>query len=218
MSSKHHLNVEAFAEPLSPEARYWVGFLLADGCISSNKGYPQISLGLKFSDAEHVRKFARFVGVLEESVIEFDTMNNFGRNHGVRLSFTGKELIPQLAKYGIVPRKTKIASVPLSLAHDPDFWRGLVDGDGSLRCTPTAYLQLDGARNIVDSFSSYLGFITGLIPAIIPHSSIFRAGLNGKRAKVALQTIYYSGCSPSLDRKTAIAEQAKLWRDKRSRR
>ena len=104
---RHHLNLEAFAEPLSPEAKYWVGFLLADGCVSSNGNYDYIGLGLKFSDVEHVRKFARFVGVREESVRERLGVNNFGKNHAAQLVFSGKGLVPQLAKYGIVPRKPK---------------------------------------------------------------------------------------------------------------
>ena len=126
MASKHHLNLEAFAEPLSPEARYWIGFLLADGCVSSNGNYDYIGLGLKFSDVEHVRRFARFVGVCEESVRERLGVNNFGKNHSAQLVFSGKGLIPQLAKYGVVPRKSWTASVPPTLAHDQDFWRGLV--------------------------------------------------------------------------------------------
>ena len=206
MLSKHHLNLAAFAEPLSPEAKYWVGFLLADGCISNNKGYPQISLGLKFEDAEHVRKFARFVGVLEESVIAFDSFNNFGRNHGVKLSFTGKGLIPQLAKYGVVPRKTKTAAVPPTLGQDPDFWRGLIDGDGSIRRDRGYnYIQLDGTFAIVEGFSDVCYAITGLRPAIIPHASIFRAGLNSAKATKLLKWLYYPGA-------VALERKANAWR------
>lgn len=202
--SKHHLNILAFAEPLSLEARYWIGFLLADGSISSSRA--TISLGLKFSDAEHVRKFARFVGVLEESVIEFDGVNNFGRNHGVKLSFIGKELIPQLAKYGVVPRKTKTASVPPSLAHDPDFWRGLVDGDGSVRKDRGYnYIQLDGTLAIVEGFRDVCYAIAGLRPALIPHASIFRAGLNSARATKLLKWLYYPGA-------VALERKANAWK------
>lgn len=199
--NKHHLNTSAFAEPLSPEARYWIGFLLADGCICNRKGYSVIKLGLGFKDAEHVKKFARFVGVLETSIFEFDSVNNFGRNHGVLLAFSGKELIPQLAKYGIVPRKTKTASVPQTLAQDPDFWRRLVDGDGSVRKDRGyAYVQLDGTLAIVEGFRDVCHAITGLRPALIPHASIFCAGLNSAKATKLLEWLYYPG-AVALERK-----------------
>lgn len=204
--SKHHLNLSAFAEPLSAEARYWVGFLLADGCIGNSKGFAVIRLALKFEDAEHVRKFARFVGVSEESVREFDGGTNFGRSHRVQVQFTGKELITQLAKYGVVPRKTKTASVPPSLAHDPDFWRGLVDGDGSVgKCRGYNTIYLCGTLAIVEGFRDICHIIVGFRPALRSVGSIFQANLGCAKATKLLHWLYYPGA-------VALERKANAWR------
>lgn len=205
--SKHHLNLSAFAEPLSAEARYWIGFLLADGCISNSRGYPQICLNLKLEDAEHVRKFARFVGVLEESVRESNDKGNFGQANVVKLQFTGKELIPQLAKYGIVPKKTWTASVPPTLAQDTDFWRGLVDGDG---CTNKngGYnrVALCGTLAIIEGFRKLCCVVTGFRPALTPSGSIFYAALGSSKATKLLRWLYYPGA-------VALERKAKAWQN-----
>lgn len=44
----------------SEEKAYWLGFLFADGYISSSKNTIELSLALK--DKEHLEKFAKFMG------------------------------------------------------------------------------------------------------------------------------------------------------------
>jgi hypothetical protein len=222
MISKHRLNLLAFAEPLSKEAKYWIGFLLADGCIGSNKGYATIGLTLKFSDIEHIRKFARFVGVLEESVLEFKAMTTFGEQHGAKLLFTGKELVLQLAKYGIVPRKSGREIVPDILSLDIDFWRGMVDGDGCISIDKLGrpLISFAGSFQAVSKFRDFLQTIACVAnshtnaekPYLLPNKSIFQTGLGTRRARDLITALYYSGCDPVLARKMAIAEKCKLWR------
>jgi hypothetical protein len=205
---KHHLNLEAFAEPLSTEAKYWIGFLLADGCICQGV----VGLGLKIEDAEHVKKFARFVGACEDSVREFNSVNSFGRNHGVRLRFIGKELVSQLAKYGVVPHKSLTAAVHPDLATDPDFWRGVIDGDGYLTFSNFRHvIGLGGSQHVVEAFSNYLLALTGFKPAASKDGSIFKTGASGRRACIVVSAIYYDGCSVGLDRKMAIAKEFTDW-------
>jgi hypothetical protein len=164
-----------------------------------------ICLALKFEDAEHVRKFAKFVGVCDESIREYDHCTNFGKGHGVQLAFTGKELIPQLAKYGVVPRKTKTASAPPSLAHDPDFWRGLMDGDGCVgNYNSYNQIQFGGTLAMVEGFRDVCYAITGFRPALTPSRSIFQTGLRGARATKLLQWLYYPGA-------VALERKARAW-------
>lgn len=203
MISKYKLNDEAFSEPLSSESRYWLGFLLADGCISLNKGIPVISLGLHLGDIGHVKKFARFAGVGEESVKEVHYDCHLGRCNGAIVSFSGKMLISRLAKYGVVPRKTKIAAVHESLSNDPDFWRGLIDGDGCPRIKPYPRLRLCGTSQVVNSFANYLKVLLDFRPTISAYtnSPIFQTSVYGPKAIKAISVIYYTGCYPVLDRK-----------------
>jgi hypothetical protein len=220
VSSKHHLNLSAFAEPLSKEAKYWIGFLLADGCITHSRNlFPVIELGLKIEDAAHVKNFATFVGVSEESVKEYRNKNSFGKGHYVLLAFAGKELIPQLAKYGIVPRKSFTATVHPDLEQDPDFWRGVVDGDGGMclrEYAPYPYINLCGSKAVVESFVRYLQSFSSrnFAPTIGTCRSIFRTSFGGKAARAAISSIYYDLCKPVLARKMATAEICKAWKSK----
>lgn len=194
---KHQLDLFAFSEPLSVEARYWIGFLLADGCIADSESYPRVCLSLKFTDSEHVKRFARFVHISEES-IKCDAVR---KGYGARLRFIGRELIPQLAKYGVVPRKSLIASVHPDLANDRDFWRGLIDGDGCVgKNAGYNCVRLCGSLRVVESFRELCFARTGIRPALTPSPPIFCTGLTGFKATKLLEWLYYPGAL-ALERK-----------------
>jgi len=207
VSWNYSLNLAAFAEPLSKEARYWIGFLLADGCVSSCRGYAVISLALKFEDAGHVIKFAEFVGMPEVAVKDYC----YRGSRRTQLAFSGKELVGQLAKYGVVPRKSLIAAVYPDLAFDSDFWRGVVDGDGCLDMSHGPSVSLGGSWQVVCAFSSYLQALTGFKPAVSKCRSIFQTAAHGQRACIVVSAIYYDGGSVVLDRKMAIAKKFADW-------
>src|SRR5216683_3432093 len=63
------INHAAF-DALTPEARYWAGFLMADGCLSLAKRrrkngkivfYKLVSVQLKVTDCSHLFKLRRFL-------------------------------------------------------------------------------------------------------------------------------------------------------------
>jgi hypothetical protein len=229
--SKHTLNTSLFVEPLSKEARYWIGMLLADGNIYTKRQgqqeYKVLQFGLKLDDIEHIRKFARAVGVLEESVRAYGKNSPLGKDFCAKVCFAAKELASQLAAYGITERKSLNEVVPESLALDHDFWRGMVDGDGSIGLYPYGrvngkpclypQLHLCGSYQTIEKFTDFLLTITGFKPAICPCRSIFFCGLAGPKAKTAISAIYYDDCSPVLDRKMIIAKNCKQWQPNRLR-
>ena len=216
--SPHELNLEAFEEPLSREARYWVGFLLADGSINVRfAGKPEVRLALAVKDSGHVRKFATFMGIRDEFVREYKKVSNYGNNDAAWLQFSSDEVCQQLAKYNVVPNKSANEVVPESLALDVDFWRGVVDGDGNVRIRPQdncPCLTLTGSWRLIDKFADFLLEIAGKRPAVSQNHSIYQLGIGGSRARTALSKIYYDGCAPALDRKMAAAELCKSWRSK----
>lgn len=71
--SKYTLNEDAF-DVLSPEAMYWLGFLLADGSVSSRKHTIQLKLSAK--DRSHVEAFARFLET-DKAVIDGECESGF---------------------------------------------------------------------------------------------------------------------------------------------
>src|ERR1700676_2904171 len=53
---------DIFKQPLNEESAYWIGFLMADGCIkNTRKGYRVINLELTETDLNHIEKFKIFV-------------------------------------------------------------------------------------------------------------------------------------------------------------
>src|SRR5919106_4536600 len=56
------LNEHAFSGSLTPDAKYWVGFLIADGNISIKKEVPIVAIHVQERDKDHIdKKFRSFV-------------------------------------------------------------------------------------------------------------------------------------------------------------
>jgi hypothetical protein len=128
------LKKDIFSKINNEEKAYWLGFLYADGSIDKNESI--ISLCLKESDLDHIKKFKTFIG----------TSNKISYRHKVkayRLDFRCKSMKEDLVKLGCVPNKTWILS---ELPNIPEkfkkhFLRGYFDGDG---CISFANIRKDG--------------------------------------------------------------------------
>ena len=113
------------------EKAYWLGFIFADGNISSTGHRFEINLAIK--DLDHMIKLKTFLSYEEDIRI--------GKNHEncqiCRMAVMNKHLWSTLNNYGCVPNKSLILKFPdLSIFQMEslvyDFIRGYVDGDGSL--------------------------------------------------------------------------------------
>lgn len=195
---------EDFFESVDTEEKaYWVGFILADGCVRQDKtGRWQFSLTLQGADVGHLKKLRAALGS-EHAII-------FSRSDCI-FSISSKKLCHDLINIGIIPNKTytgKPALVPGSLKSH--YFRGLIDGDGciSLNRAGMAYsLRLFGTYAILHDFSSFCGR-KGKHIYKKKNQSGYEFRLTDK--KVVLQTleILYGDCSVYLDRKHAIYQRA----------
>ena len=61
MKRIYTINENVFNE-ITEESAYWIGFLMADGCIATRKSSPYISLRISEVDIEHIEKFRSFLG------------------------------------------------------------------------------------------------------------------------------------------------------------
>lgn len=122
------LNHGAFAL-LTGEAAYWAGLLMADGCVYQGKyGQPKITLTLAKADVGHLQAFRRFVGATEHKLHPWSSK---GASWNVLAVFSAA-MARDLARVGIVPRKSLHATAGPAVTGSRDFWRGVVDGDGSI--------------------------------------------------------------------------------------
>jgi hypothetical protein len=117
-------NIHFFSE-YTPESCYWAGFLMADGCVRADRA--TVALKLSSVDIDHLHKFKNSIGYQGE-VFEHE---QHGRGYCV-ISINGRWWIDDLRNnFGIVPRKTFIASfpnIPNNMKYH--FIRGVFDGDG----------------------------------------------------------------------------------------
>ena len=104
------------------EKAYWLGFLFADGAVSSGKGN-SVELSLKLSDAEHLEKYSKFLE--NESCVKTDS-------YRCRVITCSKHFRKKLIELGCTPRKSLTLRFPDYLPKEliPHFIRGYFDGDG----------------------------------------------------------------------------------------
>lgn len=139
-------NVTKFNEHIfdsidTEEKAYWLGFIFADGYISSNpldpskKARYDFELSLSIVDLEHLHKFNKFMEHnkcnIKTSIVKQDD-KEFER---CRWSIVNKHLWETLNSYGCTPRKSTTLEFPLIFEDDSlliSFIRGYFDGDGCL--------------------------------------------------------------------------------------
>lgn len=121
-----------FSEINNEEKAYWLGFLMADGCVADNN---KIELTLK--DYEHLLKFKIFLKS-EHSIQEKNVLLNNNNYINYKISFSDKQITRDLKRYGCIPRKTFAMSMPNLSVNLMRHWiRGYLDGDGHIKLGKT---------------------------------------------------------------------------------
>ncbi len=204
---RYSLNEKAFDdERLSVEAAYWIGFLLADGCVSGDRF---LLLTLSDIDIEHVRKLRDFLGSTHPITIE---KSNGFRNSApcARLVIHSPYLVRSLSRFGIVPRKSNVATASPEMAMNQDFWRGVIEGDGWVRIYNNSFcLGLCGSEAIVRQFTEFASPIAQCKFDVRLNGlskNCWRTEIRGRHG-LAVARVMYAGNPVSLDRKREVAER-----------
>ncbi len=220
MLRTYTVNEHAFDDvETNPEAAYWFGFLLADGCVmSTRKGCEPIKLALSLSevDAGHVCSFRSFLKSTHPLVIS--ASSGYAGRPTHRIVISCPRLVKSLTALGLTARKSGREIAPDCLLLNPHFWCGCVDGDGyvSMRSTKgydnkRPYMGLVGSETLVGQFAS---FVKRLYPdcAANPRRmhSIWQFVITGKAAVTSICELY-SCCPFALPRKASIASEASRW-------
>jgi len=205
---KYRLDELVFRQQ-TPQANYWIGFLMADGNISGTA----IDLRLVITDEPHIRKFQSFlktdrpISYVKSKVWSYKNKQYVCKRQA-RLTVQSPLLVRDLARFGVTPNKSKRAAV-LGLDMNKDFWRGVFDGDGSISDNGLGALRVAclGSEQNMRQFVTFVRSSLGTVgpqrrvdPVRRTASTAFEAVFYSKTA-VALMRLLYEDCAVALDRK-----------------
>lgn len=141
----------------TPQKAYWLGFLYADGYISTKN---EIRINLKKEDEEHLRKFLRAIQATNHTIkysIKKDGNKIYEQAY---CSIRDTKMVRDLADKGCINKKSLVLSFPttdkLPISLYSHFIRGYFDGDGSInwtQCgrakTPNYRISFVGTKDIL---------------------------------------------------------------------
>lgn len=201
--------VERF-DVIDARSAYWLGFLFADGCVSRR----ELIVVLQRRDADHLRSLLEYLGTPDRPLAPA----NGGT--AVRLAIGSAALARKLTAYGVVAGRAGSAQrVSDALAANRHFWRGIVDGDGSIRHERRSGLPslvVVGAPGLMHQLADFLAGVCGdgVRPKPYRHSQSARVllvSVGGRRAASAIRALY-SNAPDALPRKRERARRAMAWR------
>jgi len=212
-SNRHTpINDSAFST-ITEESAYWAGFFMADGCLIDShmgKAIKKFEMGLASVDVNHLVKLSKFIRPEHTPIFRHQRHINPSGSIGshVTIAFNSEKIFDDLVNLGITPRKSYTAKASECICMNRDFWRGVIDGDGSVywsKNNPDYYaptICLIGSHNLMNQFSSFIfhHFPDTRKPSVIAQRNISRVRVTGKRAS-QLANILYGNSTIYLDRK-----------------
>lgn len=167
-------NSHFFKQIDTPQKAYWLGFLYADGSVSSRNNEVEISL----KDLEHLQKFQKAIEATNHRIQKVEDNRFLKLAVFYHFAIKDKNLHDDLISFGCVPNKTYIdLNIPdLKEELISHFIRGYFDGDGSLH-------WLKGTQNYRVSFAGCKTLLEDIKKAIGKENLSVRREMNGDREK-----------------------------------
>lgn len=131
INSRHYFLNDDFFEKIDTEEKaYWLGFIYADGYVTTDRNFIGISLASR--DRAHLEKFKISVEATYP-IHDYISHSKFGDTPYLRIVMTSKKMKSDLIDKGVVERKTLILEPPTKVPQNlmRHFCRGYFDGDGS---------------------------------------------------------------------------------------
>lgn len=194
----------------TPELAYFLGLFLSDGYISKNK---QIGIQLQERDKSILEYFNKLICPLNK--LQWINKNKGENTHlrkrqnQCRLVFSNDLVFDLLTKWGFDNHKTITGKVPEQYLNNPHFWRGCIDGDGSMCITGGRFLiDLVGNSQVCTQFKNFCHSLNlGLNRDILkPKTKKYKIDfasfrLHGKEAVKMCEYLYENKSDIYLERK-----------------
>lgn len=196
-------NEHIFDQIDSEEKAYWLGFIFADGYISSSplregvKSIYQFEISLGIKDIEHLNKFKKFIEFKKDIITD---------KSRCRFIVANKHLWITLNELGCTPNKSlslKFPNIPQNLVRH--FIRGYFDGDGCIsrhvhNTCVTPHIELLGTKQMLEHVLLYSG-ISAKYKHDIRHSEETWSLEWTKDLGIEFINYLYNNCSIYLNRK-----------------
>jgi hypothetical protein len=154
---------DADFDVLTPAVAYWIGYLLTDGNVHRTMNQSRrISLPQSRAHRGQLENFRAFVGaqnvIRDTSKVTFGKLRDFSS-----FAITSERIAAALETYGIGPAKTATVEAVPAVVDSFDFWRGVIDGDGSVYADKI--VMYSSSLRLVDQFDAFLRrHFAGIIP------------------------------------------------------
>ena len=205
---RYDLNDCYFDDLNSEGPAYWLGALIADGCISGNR----VHLDAKADDVEWLEQFKTALGYTGKVYTYQRHPSSYSKSPKSTLSFTSVYMQDILKSYGFDNDKTHSAhfceAVPDEMRRH--HIRGLVDGDGSLHYLKqgdTWGISFVGTEALVTGVVNHLSSVLNLDIKVNPHKMIYSFHVGGVDKTKKIVDYLYSGSTYVLARKKLLAEE-----------
>lgn len=210
------LNHNAF-DILTPDVKYWMGVLFTDGSQpADSEGSQSIAMHIAAIDRRQLEKLRDFLGS-SHAICDIPAKDFMIDGHvvhsgpSVHYRIRSERLAAALAARGMARAKPDRLAVQ-ELADSPDFWRGCVDSDGTVRARSDngyAAFSLCGHLPLLAQFKKFLRDLDIADLEIgRTTSGIFRLGTDGSNALEIVRVLYgHTNGNVALDRKLTTAQK-----------
>lgn len=201
-----------------PDHAYFFGFMQGDGTLYQSKRNPnkgKLAADLSIRDQDIV---FRFKAMFPQSTITYRRRaTNFAEDYqSIVWSMCQQNFREDIEACGLpVGNKSLIVKPPEVPYSVIDYWRGLVDADGSLGWTKAGlcFLSLVTTSEVMArAFEAFLATLTSKMKHTQRNTrdKAFNIMVTREDAQIVASTLYYGDCL-ALDRKVAKASEVMTW-------
>lgn len=217
-----NLKEDYFSKIDTEEKAYILGILFTDGSIQlDSTRQPSVRLELQIKDIDTIEKIRSELGISSKLIFSKHKNSSGSISESVLLTVRSEKIVNDLAKYNIIPNKTKlIKHLPQNIPFQfqKDFLRGLIDGDGSIYKTSSVNKGRRYFKNVIYFCSHYqstcedfkkmidnvLGYKTQT--NITKEKGVYRVSYFKQKYTKDIATLLYKDNNISLQRKYELAK------------
>lgn len=209
------INRDCFSDFSREPDAYFYGLLNADGYLTSSGNY--VTLALSKEDSKVIQDYKNWLGLNNKITISHSQRNLNGKPTEMHIcKFADKVIRRNLESQGMKPKKSLSEVLPNFYYTNPEsrrhFWRGMIDGDGSVKIYSSTTISLVGSSEITEGFCKFAHEeCSTKLKSPRKHSgtdSLMFADFSGEDAR-KLAVVLYDNCNYFMDRKSSVAKSFK---------